>query len=62
MAIVGIVLVPGTLTLGRATLKTTGDKAGDIVTAAEKELAYTARRASRLYNVRAEVPRGRRVS
>ena len=50
MAIIGIVLVLGTLTLGRAILKTTSDKARDIVIAAEKELAYTIRRASRLYN------------
>jgi len=50
MAIIGVVLVPGTFTLGRAILKTTGDKAGDVVTVAEKELAYTARRASRLYD------------
>ena len=50
MAIIGIVLAPGTFTLGRATLKTTSDEARDIVTAAEKELAYTIRRVSRLYN------------
>ena len=50
MAIVGIVLVPGTLTLGRAILKTTGDEARDVVIVAEKELAYTARRTSRLYD------------
>jgi hypothetical protein len=50
MAIIGIVLAPGTFTLGRATLKTTSDEAGDVVIVAEKELAYTARRASRLYD------------
>ena len=43
-------LVPGTFTLSRAILKTTGNKAGDVVIAAKKELAYTARRASRLYD------------
>jgi len=50
MAIISTVLVPSTFTLGRAILKTTGNKARDIVIAAEKELAYTARRASRLYD------------